>query len=80
MEMLIDYRLIDYAWWTEDVFTVSDGGLRSLSVGQVLEECGDRVVRMVTEVDREGAGDHGHPPCSVGGKSCALQPPRYPVG
>ena len=72
--------LIDYAWLTEDVFTVSDGGLRSLSVGQVLEECGDRVVRMVTEVDREGAGDHGHPPCSVGGKSCALQPPRYPVG
>jgi len=34
----------------------------------------------VTVVDREGAGEHGHPPCSVGGASCALQPPRYPVG
>lgn len=50
LEMLIDYKLIDYAWLTEDVFTVSDGGIRTLSVGQVLEEYGDRVVRMVTDV------------------------------
>ena len=50
LEMLIDYGLIEYAWLKEDVFTVSDGGLRHLSAEQVLEEYGERVVRMVTEV------------------------------
>jgi len=50
LEMLIDYGLIDYAWLEGDVFTVSDGGVRTLSAGQVLEEYGERVVRMVTDV------------------------------
>lgn len=50
LEMLIDYGLIDYAWLEGDVFTVSDGGVRSLSAGQVLDEYGDRFIQMVTEV------------------------------
>ncbi|WP_344014144.1 hypothetical protein, partial [Nocardiopsis exhalans] len=52
LEMLRDYRLIANAWLDPDSdgFVVIDGGQRTLTADQVLDEYGARVADMVTAV------------------------------